>query len=520
MSNIDHAMSSNDQTCSHNDYISLPLPPQRLHNPAIQWLIKQPPDVIADVLDATHLVYKSLSTFTKTDLEAAIRAQQQESTIQIQDLNHKIALIHSSKETEIQDALNAQRFKHQQQIDLQNDEINTLRKQLQIHIDSQHSQINTIRAQEQNQTQQTIQAADQRWQQELKRAHAALDHANQRNSTELERARKAEQHALQQLDILRNSMQELTSECLTRSDACAKKVTDSIAKLTSTHTKGIVGENIAMSVFAELDMGILDDTRYDTNSGCEDYFWKLKLPDVPELRCSVEIKNSAALHSQHDINKHLTRVQEAARTAKINAALFCSLRCKIPNTRAISIKRVAGIPVLYISGLDLTPVQVVEVGFRVMAQLWSNSSALWSDAPTTTNNDSGLAESALEHITKQLDGLVHIHKHILDIENHANAQLKTAGKLYKLRQEMLAGITNFQNTNNLWPDGASDTPDYEHLEKAVINYYDDHNRYPKSEAQLGLKLPHGVTLEELTQRVKATKRLANKRQKTDITDNA
>ena len=476
----------------------LAIPTSRVDSVGIQWLRNQPPDVVADALDCAYTVFVTAPSFRPA---AGTDAETQE---QLKLLQQENDALHEAKQKAVHEVkVNTEaRCKNKFDLTLQmkEDEIAVIRAQL-----------NELRKQEQDHLENVRD-------QEQERARVQLAETAKRYTIELQHAKQAETSALEALqkqkEFAQATIDQVRTECLMKSEENAKLITESIAKLTSTHGKGVVGENIAMSVFSELDnYGELSDTRHDTSTGCEDYLWEQRGSDgIETLRCSVEIKNTMKIHNKHDIEKHLTRVQEAARAGKINAALFLSLRCKIPHTRAVAIKRVAGIPVLYVSGLDLTPVQVVEIGFRVMAQIWS---AMPAGSPSIDLPDQdSLFNSVAELIGKQLNHLTQLNGLIDEAERHANAQLKNASKLHKLRQEFLAEITNIQSTHDIWSVSSqrlSDPIDYEALEYAVAQYHEKNKRYPKNEAQLGCKLPGGLTIDDINQRVKASKKESNKR---------
>jgi len=534
----------------------LAVPSSRADSVGIQWLRSQPPSVVADALDCAHAVFSTAPSYrpatgahAETQEQLKLLGQENEALLQAKEkavhnvkaeaqehlkllrqenealLQAKETAVHNVK-AEAQEHLKLLRQENEALLQAKETAVHEMKattetrckNKFEITLQMKEDELALIQAQLNELRKHEQDHIENVRDQEQERARVQLTETARRYTIELQHAKQAETSALQALqeqkELARATIDQVRTECLMKSNENAKLISDSIAKLTSTHGKGVVGENIALSVFSELDnYGELNDTRHDTSTGCEDYLWEQRGSDgIETLRCSVEIKNTMKIHKQHDIEKHLTRIQEAARAGKINAALFLSLRCKIPHTRAVTIRRIAGIPVLYVSGLDLTPVQVVEIGFRVMAQLWS---ALPSG--TTSEDLPGqdtLFNSVAELIGKQLNHLTQLNGHIDEIERHANAQLKTASKLHKLRQEFLSEITNIQSTHDIWPVSSqrtSDPIDYQALESAVVQYHEKNARYPKNEAQLGCKLPDGITIDAINQRVKASKKESNKR---------
>jgi hypothetical protein len=255
----------------------------------------------------------------------------------------------------------------------------------------------------------------------------------------------------------------------------------------STTRTGVIGENLVYDVFAGLNMGYLQDQRHSKDVGCEDYLWTNQ-----GLVCSVEVKFAERLHSQHDMQKHVTRIQEASRSSKANCALFLSLKCPVPNTKEIDIKIISGIPVVYISGggnKELTPHVVARLGFEIMNTTWSYLKTNMSEEI----NDvlaSQMIDNVSEHFEKQLRVLVNVEKEVQNLTKQANSLLRTAEKLNKMRTDMVNDITSMQirypeldGTSNDSVDsreagaGAEARPEVIEL---ILNYNETHKRYPKS----------------------------------------
>ena len=251
----------------------------------------------------------------------------------------------------------------------------------------------------------------------------------------------------------------------------------------STTRTGVIGENLVYDVFAGLNMGYLQDQRHSKDVGCEDYLWTNQ-----DLVCSVEVKFAERLHSQHDMQKHVTRIQEASRSSKANCALFLSLKCPIPNTKEIDIKIISGIPVVYISGggnKELTPPAVARLGFEIMNTTWSYLKTNMSEEI----NDvlaSQMIDSVSEHFEKQLRVLVNVEKEVQNLTKQANSLLRTADKLNKMRTDMVNDITSMQirypeldGTSNDSVD-SREAPGVAQAIELILNYNETHKRYPKS----------------------------------------
>lgn len=304
----------------------------------------------------------------------------------------------------------------------------------------------------------------------------------------------------QEIQRLHQQILQMTTRAEVSQEIYAK-LEPLLSQHSTAHAKGVAGENLVRNVFDKLEgIGSLEDTRFERGVGCEDFLFTTN----DGLRCNVEVKNVEAVHAAHDMQKHLLRVQEAARTERINGAIFLSLRCKIPHMRPLQLKEVAGIPVLYVSGGDMTPAQVAEIGFRVMAQLWPLLRNSKNDTGSSTIEQ--LSHSVTKLVSMQLNALIATNRQIEDVESHANSILRTAHRMRRLRQEQLDAITHLQTTHDLWPEpssGARTVTSVTDVENAVRTYYNANMRYPKTEEHLGIVLPMSIELEHVVRRVKA-----------------
>ena len=279
----------------------------------------------------------------------------------------------------------------------------------------------------------------------------------------------------------------------------------------STTRTGEIGENLVYDIFAGLNMGYLQDQRHSKDLGCEDYLWIHQ-----DLVCSVEVKFADRLHSQHDMQKHVTRIQEASRSSKANCALFLSLKCPIPNTKEIDIKIINGIPVVYISGggnKELTPHTVARLGFVIMNSTWSYLKTNMSDEIHDVMANQMIVDVS-EHFEKQLRKLVDIDKEVHVLTKQANLILRSAEKLNKMKTDMMNNITSIQisypeldGTSN---DGGGHGGHGSGLEsdkcaqviELILNYNETHKRYPKSLRDLPSNDVDEVDFDTMIQRAK------------------
>lgn len=432
-----------------------------LSEDALAWYRQQPPTVIADALNIGRTALITPTHASETALHAQHAAELQRLNAAHQESRHQQELL-----------TDRERETHQHRLQL-----------MQMELESTQQLVAQLRTHRQEH--------DQMMLEEHKRIAKELYDAE-----------------LQRKDIEIQRLKEHATQAAARADASTEFYATRIEPLLSQHNqmfsttvaKGIAGENLTRNVFDQLDLGCLEDTRHDRAVGTEDFRWT----NTDGLRCNVEVKFVENINNVHDMRKHITRTQEASQSGQINAALFLSLRCKIPNMSAIALKQVAGIPVLYVSGGNMTPVQVVQVGFRILAQLWPVLRNSKYDTEADPRSFERLSLSVTQLVATQLNALATANKHIEDVESHANSILRTASRMRRLRQEQLDTITNLQTAHEIWPEppkaGSSTT--FAHAEQAVRYYYATNSRYPKTEAQLGLTLPASIDLDDVVRRVK------------------
>ena len=297
---------------------------------------------------------------------------------------------------------------------------------------------------------------------------------------------------------------------------------DALKTFGSNARTGVVGENLVYDVFAGLNIGYLEDQRHSKDPGCEDYLW---VNQERGIVCSVEVKFAERLHSQHDMQKHVTRIQEASRSSKANCALFLSLKCPIPNTKEVDIKVIGGIPVVYISGgahKELTPHAVARLGFEIMSTTWSHLKTNTTEE-ISDSIASQMIENISSHYERQLQLFVTVEREVQNLTKQANALLRTADKLTKMRTDMVGDITSMQirypeldGTSHHTPDGTSHhTPDVGRGDdddaeavRRILAYNERHRRYPKAPRDLAGagELPPASDFEALVKRAKLENR--------------
>ena len=273
---------------------------------------------------------------------------------------------------------------------------------------------------------------------------------------------------------------KLVSDSQMENEKLHKSVNDLTKLFTgSASNMGIVGENLVHYTFNTLQLGFLEDMRYDTSPGCEDFLWS-----NGDMMCSVEVKNSKCLHSKHDIEKHIKRIDEATHTSKINCALFLSLNARVPNMTPFQIQSHSGIPVLYVSKHDSVSHQtLIELAFRFMHIIWNLYSKNTDTSQTPQyNRVFHDISSAFSQQTKSLSAL---DDSISIIEKNTQQTFTQLQKLRKSKASLLQSLDNFYALypvlKPIYQSNPNDEFDQIHnsLIKGILTFHAKRKKYPK-----------------------------------------
>ena len=247
----------------------------------------------------------------------------------------------------------------------------------------------------------------------------------------------------------------------------------------SASNTGIVGENLVHYTFNTLQLGVLEDMRYDLGPGCEDFLWSYN-----EMNCSVEVKNSKCLHSKHDMDKHYKRVQEAVGTGKINCGMFLSLNARVPNMSSFEIQTHFGVPILYVSKQESVSHQVIiELSFRLMNVIWKiHNTNKTEDQEYKKYNNVFNDISAVFSI--QVNNISCIEDSIINVEKNIQQVFAQIQKLKKHKTEMLSSIHSFYDKYPITkPVISNETNELSETQRAlvaaIIEFHAKRRKYPK-----------------------------------------
>lgn len=305
---------------------------------------------------------------------------------------------------------------------------------------------------------------------------------------------------IRKLHAAKESLLQDTRQEMTRiTEKLNEDQRETFAALRGSSSRGVIGETIVRTTFESLELGgCLEDTRHDDTPGSEDFLWTFKPPRGEEIRVSCEVKLSQKLHSKHDIAKHEERIREASASGKANCGMFMSLTCRIPNTRAIEIKVLSGIPVLYFSrdANDESAISVaafVALAFRTVSQL-----APFITRPKNEREDAAMAIlEVAKSLEKQVVQLESLEKQISAVKGHVEKLSTTHKSLLKIREAMWSEVNSLLSTHPMLiatadeppvPETAplAEQPEVDQVVAAVTAYHAEKNRNPANFKALAL----------------------------------
>ena len=289
------------------------------------------------------------------------------------------------------------------------------------------------------------------------------DQAKKEHTTQCEMLREQLTNTNKQLEAIFREKEDvvLRSKCEMKTLLDEQK--NFISNLRGSNTNvGQFGENFVARVFAGLQLGQWTDKHAEASCGDALWEWSANNSGGP-LRCLIEIKNAASLHSQKDIAKFWSNVDSNVRCGKINAAMLISLSARIAGARPIDLKIHSGIPVFLASrdSFDGLPAAtLVEFAFHSFASMW----------PAVARNVDGdephdLTDAFSRYLNAAYDDFEALSKRINLIERSAITIQREATALRKQRDAMVNHIDQFKT---LYPQLVP--ADNEETEEEVSSY--------------------------------------------------
>jgi hypothetical protein len=518
------------------------------------WICAQEPNVVADALGITetayHAMVQGINSAEEDKRLQALHLKTNELKRRMEEVQTQLQEERESAHTERQKQLNAWQSEQKHTIDLlqhnhnvQLEEIERSASKRRLQVEQQVQNLETelalqrgkelkykdeVRQQyeerlsleraawkdEEKKLSQALKEQDVQFEVRIQEMRCSLKDQLGQNEKHIEWLRVQLETKDTQIQIEKSEQLRISTEFAERLERAGVAQREALCSLKGSSILGIIGENLVYEIHSRLEMGTLVDTRHSSETGTEDYTWNHCPAFSGELRCSYEVKNSQKLHSIHDIKKHEDRIYEAVAAGRINAAIFMSLRCRIPNRKSIELDTLCGIPVLYISResneSEVSASALIELSFRMMSQLWpfmwKSKSRGATDFAEALRSISGL----LSHHKDQLQSLT---KQIDELTKTGNGILKASERLRKVRDGMIAGIKHVEDAHSealcadqpaeacepTNPEEALETalqrPETEILLQAIAAYNDKYKRYPKK--MTTIKFPNAQVPNEI-----------------------
>jgi hypothetical protein len=245
---------------------------------------------------------------------------------------------------------------------------------------------------------------------------------------ELERTRE-------QLHKAETEKERVTVECKEEMRTLWEEQKSVLGGLRSSTSVGQVGESLVSHIFANLQLGSWEDTRGQTGAGDGQWTWSGN--GGGPLKCLVEVKRVASLHTQKDVARFWSNVDANMRASKINAALFISLSARIDDTRPLDVRLYNGVPVMQASrrAEDVLPASVmIELAFHAFASLWPTI------ARSRGDDTDGMLDAVARHFEAQVEELTKLSKRIDNVERLAVTLQREAVGMRKIRDNLCTGV--------------------------------------------------------------------------------
>lgn len=434
---------------------------------AKEWILTQPPGVVADIFDVAKELFKFTSSMASVQVSS-----------KAQDIA-RIAQQHLKSISEKDGVIN---------------DLNTELEELKATIDSkalEHSKRQIRNNEEIHKTQ---------IQELMKRQEDMLSNSQQHMKSYYDNIMKRYEEEIDRLKQEMNTMKLAEKSTNSHMSDVLRESTTVLKQFTKDVNTGFTGEELVRSVFEEeLNTGFLEDTSRSTEPGSEDYLWK-----CDEFTASVEVKFKSGIHSIHDMQKHRERVYEAARMRKINIGIFLSLKCKIPNKPLMSVENVSGVPVVYAAlGPGMSPKQVIHTAFVFAAALAKRiETEDQTDSQSLIDQVVASFDKFMKNLNKQQD-LIHT------MRRQVNQNFRCLESMEKIKNEMISGIEGLRTDYPSLCPAMDDTDSNDGMDtiQMIIDYVEKHKRYPTNISQLpDASVSSQTELNELVKQAKREKK--------------
>lgn len=492
------------------------------------WLARQTPPTVADVLEATEMLYTTVASLTQQAPAEIVRAHTQE--VQRLRASHADEVRRLTAElTPViaeQCAMEATR-KRDEMCARHASEVALLETQLRDrHADVAHTksvledmharvvqerdalkdEVDALRGGEARRLEDRVAAVRAECDVALasKEALHMTNAENLQRLTEEVRATAAGERARHETEAtaLRATVARKEEELREARDTTFARMETLLGALTGNSArKGDVGETYVKSVLSELQLGTLAHTGKVRAPGFADFAWEYAPPTgAPRVRGIVEVKFSLTGNATRDVAKFHEDVREAAHTGRANLALYLSLVDRVEGRPKLSLEMLHGIPVMWVgrnADDDLSARSLVEMAFTTFAHVWPQLARPQDDAAATLRELCAYVHesvAAYERMDAQLKAIEKANETI-----RANAAQLRLG-----RDRLLAGAYQFRAKHAVAPPPDAATFRAEVAER-TRDFYARKRRYPTRAEDLALDASEETTcvLQQVVEALKA-----------------
>lgn len=488
-----------------------------------KWLSEQTPDTIADVLEATEILYTTVSAVTQQTPSDIVRAHTQEvnrlrgahaeemqrivaeltPSIQEQCTMESTRVVKDMKERHLSEVALLEAQLRERHADLERtksvmeemhtrtcDDLSRERDHYKEELDKIKGIVATHEADVTRRVDERVAAMRVEFERDIA-GKELLFHKNETNMQLLMEEMKQGTEARVERDRTQYEGKiRLLEETVERRDAELREVQSTTVARVETlfnslvgnsSRKGDVGESFVKTIFGELQLGTLTHVGKVKCTGFADYLWEFVGGNAPPLRVIVEIKFSMSGNSTRDVAKFHDDVREAAHTGRATAGLYLSLVDRVEGKPKLSIETVHGVPVLWAGRNvddDLSARSLVEMAFTTLAHVWPQMCA----AP---DEDVALRE-ATAYVSQSISVFEKMDAHLKAIEK-ANETVRTnVAQVRVARDRALATAYQFRSRHDTGPviDDASLRSE---ITEKMREYYTRTKRYATSLDVLGLE---------------------------------
>lgn len=488
-----------------------------------KWIAEQTPDTIADVLEATEILYTTVSAVTQQTPSDIVRAHTQEvnrlrtshaeemrrvvaeltpsiqeqctmeSGRKMEDIKERHATEVSLLEAQLRERhaelertknvmeemhtrtcedLSRERDHYKEELDRVKDSVSTHEAEVVRRVDAR---VTVVR----NELERDLAGKELLFHKNETNLQLLMEEMKQSTEARIERDRTQYEgriHLLEEAVERRDSeLRDVQSTTVARVETLFNSLVGNSSR------KGDIGETFVKTVFGELQLGTLTHVGKVKCAGFADYLWEYTEGVTHPLRVIVEVKFSMTGNSNRDVIKFHDDVREAAHTGRATAGLYLSLVDRVEGRPKISIEMAHGVPVLWAGRNvddDLSARSLVEMAFTTLAHVWPQLCA-------SPDEDVALRE-ATAYVSQTISVFEKMDANLKAIEK-ANETVRTnVAQVRVARDRVLASAYQFRSRHDTVGTTVDDAALRAEITDKMREYYSKKKRYATSLEDIGV----------------------------------